>query len=82
MRAFVCPVCHNVVLFEGSRCLSRDTAVGLHLPSRSMVALTDGTALIDGVGWTRCTQAGPLVCNWLVAESTEAAARGGAWPIR
>ena len=76
MRAFVCPVCHNFVPFEYSRCPSCDTAVGLHLPSRSMVALTDDTAVIDGVSWLRCTQSGPLACNWVVAESAEAAARG------
>jgi hypothetical protein len=76
MRAFVCPVCHNFVPFERSRCQSCDTAVGLHLPSRSMVALTDGAAVVEGVRWTRCTQAGPLACNWLVAESADVAARG------
>jgi hypothetical protein len=41
-----------------------------------MVALTDGTATVDGRTWTRCTQAGPLGCNWLVPENQDAAARG------
>ena len=76
MRAFVCPVCRNFVAFEHSRCQSCSSALGLHLPSKSMVALTGETVVIDGDRWTRCTQAGPLACNWLVAESTDAAARG------
>jgi hypothetical protein len=41
-----------------------------------MVALTDGAAVIEGVRWTRCTQSGPLSCNWLVAESADTATRG------
>lgn len=76
MRAFVCPVCHNFVPFEGSTCLSCGTPVGLHLPSRSMVALSDGAATVDGVRWMRCTQSGPLECNWLTSESAGVAARG------
>jgi hypothetical protein len=51
-------------------------SVGLHLPSRSMVALDDGVALVDGRQWLRCTQAGPLGCNWLVPADDEPAARG------
>ncbi|MBB3749127.1 hypothetical protein FHT44_001588 [Mycolicibacterium sp. BK634] len=76
MRAFVCPVCHNFVPFERSRCPSCDSPVGLHLPSKSMVALGDGTAEIDSAEWTRCTQTETLACNWLAAESTDADARG------
>jgi hypothetical protein len=41
-----------------------------------MVALDDGVALVDGRQWLRCTQAGPLGCNWLVAADDEPAARG------
>ena len=76
MRAFACPVCHNFASFERDRCESCGAALGLHLPSRSMVALTDGTATIDGAHWARCTQAEPLGCNWLAPENQEAAARG------
>ena len=76
MRAFACPVCQNFASFERDRCQSCGAAVGLHLPSRYMVALTDGTATIDGSTWARCTQAEPLGCNWLVPESQEAVARG------
>ncbi|NTY59776.1 zinc-binding metallopeptidase family protein [Mycolicibacterium sphagni] len=76
MRAFVCPVCHNFVPFEGSTCQSCGTPVGLHLPSRSMVALSDGAATVDRVRWMRCTQSGPLECNWLASESAGVAARG------
>jgi hypothetical protein len=76
MRAFVCPVCHNFVPFEGGTCQSCGTPVGLHLSSRSMVALRDGAAVVDGHRWTLCTQSGPLACNWLASESTDIAARG------
>ncbi|MCV7176726.1 zinc-binding metallopeptidase family protein [Mycolicibacterium sphagni] len=76
MRAFVCPVCNNFVPFERAECLSCGTALGLHLPSRSMVALADRAAVLDGVRWTRCTQSGPLACNWLASEATDVAARG------
>ncbi|BBY64276.1 zinc-binding metallopeptidase family protein [Mycolicibacterium helvum] len=76
MRAFVCPVCRDFVPFEGSACQSCGTPVGLHLPSRSMVALSDGAAMVDGVRWTRCTQSTPLACNWLASESAGVTARG------
>jgi hypothetical protein len=76
MRAFACPVCQNFTSFEGDRCRSCGAPVGLHLPSRSMLALTDGAATVDGATWVRCTQAEPLGCNWLVPENQEAAARG------
>jgi hypothetical protein len=76
MRAFVCPVCHNFVPFEDSTCQSCGTPVGLHLPSRSMVALSDGATMVDGARWLRCTQSGPLACNWLASESFGVSARG------
>ena len=80
MRAFTCPVCQNFVSFELDHCQTCGAGVGLHLPSRSMVVLTDGTATIDGVPWVRCTQSGPLGCNWLVSETQEAAQRGRCLP--
>ena len=51
-------------------------AVGLHLPSRAMAAVTDGSAAIDGERWVRCTQFAPLGCNWLVPAEHDGAARG------
>jgi len=80
MRAFACPVCQNFTAFESDRCRSCGTAVGLYLPSRSMVALTDGAATIDDVTWVRCTQAGPLGCNWLAPEAQDAGQRGRCLP--
>ncbi len=76
MRAFACPVCQNFASFELDRCRSCGTALGLHLPSRSMVAVRDGTATVDGATWVRCTQAEPLGCNWLAPEGHDPAARG------
>lgn len=76
MRAFACPVCQSFASFERDRCESCGAALGLHLPSRSMVALHGGATTIDGEAWVRCTQADPLGCNWLVPESEDPAARG------
>ena len=42
-----------------------------------MVAVADGSALVDGTRWVRCTQAAGLGCNWLTpAEQDEAYQRG------
>ncbi len=41
-----------------------------------MAALDDGVALVDGRQWLRCTQSGPLGCNWLVPVDDDPAARG------
>ena len=50
--------------------------MGLHLPTKSMVATSDGAAVIDGAQWIGCTKAPNLGCNWLVPEEQdEAAAR-------
>lgn len=76
MRAFACPVCRNFVPFEDARCPSCGVTVGLHLPTREMKALTDGTAEVDGQRWVRCTQHEPLGCNWLTPAENAAAARG------
>ena len=65
VRAFGCPVCQGIVVFGASHCESCGAALGLHLPTRSLVALQGGTTLIDGEEWVRCTQAGALGCNWL-----------------
>ena len=76
MRAFACPVCRGFIAFEAHHCTSCGTAVGLHLPSRSMLASVGGSASVDGEKWVHCTQAGPLGCNWLVPDGQNAAARG------
>jgi hypothetical protein len=72
VRAFACPVCHGFAAFDAARCGTCGSALGLHLPSKSMVAMSDGSATIDGQRWVRCTQHAPLGCNWLAAaEQTE-----------
>ncbi len=48
MRAFACPVCREFTAFESDRCTTCQTSLGLHLPSKSMVALVDGASVIDG----------------------------------
>jgi hypothetical protein len=80
MRAFACPVCRGFVPFEAQHCPFCSVAVGLHLPSHSMLAVNDGTAEVDGQVWVRCTQHDPLGCNWLVPTEYEAAARGRCLP--
>jgi hypothetical protein len=75
MRAFACPVCQSFVPFDALQCSSCAVALGLHLPSRSMLALLDGSATkLDGQVWVRCTQYGPLGCNWLTPAEYDAAA--------
>ena len=69
VRAFACPVCHSFTPFEADRCGDCGAALGLHLPTRSMLALSDGAAQADGHRWVRCTQAVPLGCNWLVPDA-------------
>lgn len=78
MRAFACPVCNSFAAFENDRCADCGAALGLHLPSKSMVALGDtGVGDVAGQRWIRCTQADTLDCNWLVPEhETEAYRRG------
>jgi hypothetical protein len=76
VRAFACPVCNNFTSFEADRCRHCRTAVGLHLPTKTMHAVAGGTAAIDGQRWVRCTQETTLRCNWLVPKEQEATARG------
>lgn len=80
VRAFACPVCHCFVPFEAQQCPSCGVTVGMHLPTRSMLALTDGSTLVDGQQWVRCTQHDPLGCNWLAPAEYDAAARGRCLP--
>ncbi|MBJ7341524.1 putative zinc-binding metallopeptidase [Mycolicibacterium sp.] len=68
MRAFACPVCSEFAAFDGDRCATCQTILGFHLPTKSMVALVDGAAVLDGQRWVRCTQHASLGCNWLADE--------------
>jgi hypothetical protein len=43
VRAFACPVCNGFVAFEHDRCPGCQTHVGLHLPSKSMIAIGAGS---------------------------------------
>jgi hypothetical protein len=56
VRAFACPVCGGLAAFDSERCSTCGAALGLHLPTKSMVPIIDGAALIDGRRWVRCTQ--------------------------
>ncbi len=76
VRAFACPVCDSFMAFEADHCARCGTAVGLHLPSLTMLALGDGAAIYEGIRWIRCTQHQTLRCNWLAREEQEAGPRG------
>ncbi len=76
MRGFACPVCHNFTPFESDRCPNCQASVGLHLPSKSMIATVRDSAVVDGQRWVRCTQSGNLGCNWLVPEEQAVEQRG------
>lgn len=81
VHAFACPVCRDFVPFESTQCANCLSSLGLHLPSRSMVATAvDDTADIDGQRWVRCTQHDPLGCNWLAPEDQSGDARGRCLP--
>src|SRR6201998_1325900 len=71
MRAFACPVCRGFAPFESRRCPNCLAELGLHVPSRTMVATSSGAAVIDGQAWIACTKSGSLGCNWLVPEEQE-----------
>ena len=76
VRAFACPVCRDFVQFESRRCPNCSAEIGLHVPSRTMVEIPSGTAVIDGQVWIECTRSASLGCNWLVPEEQELGARG------
>ncbi|MCV7253683.1 putative zinc-binding metallopeptidase [Mycobacterium hackensackense] len=77
MRAFACPVCDAFVAFEADHCAECQTALGLHLPSRSMLALDEGVALHAGSRWIRCNQHRTLACNWLTPEAQDPGSPAG-----
>ena len=76
VRAFVCPVCNSFAPFESRRCSTCQAELRLHLPSQSMVATSDGAAIIDGAQWIECTKSASLGCAWLVPEEQDKALRG------
>jgi hypothetical protein len=64
-------VCNAFAAFHSDLCANCQAALGFHLPSKSMMPVVDGAAMVDGVPWVRCTQHGTLGCNWLApSEST------------
>jgi hypothetical protein len=69
-------VCNDFASFDSDACPNCGTAFGLHLPSKSMVAITEGAAMIDGLRWVRCTQYRPLGCNWLAPDEQTEYERG------
>ncbi|MDZ4236150.1 MAG: putative zinc-binding metallopeptidase, partial [Dietzia sp.] len=77
MRAFACPVCNAFTPFEADHCAACGSAVGLHLPSKEMLALDNGAGQVDGGRWIRCTQHATLGCNWVVPEEESDAYQRG-----
>jgi hypothetical protein len=69
-------VCNDFAVFESERCATCHTALGFHLPTRSMRPVADGVAHIGGQRWVRCTQNETLGCNWLAAEEQSPYERG------
>ena len=76
MRAFACPVCNDFASFESDGCASCGMTLGFHLPTKTIVAIVDGAAMIDGRRWVRCTQHQPLGCNWLAPDEQTEYERG------
>ncbi|MCV6962729.1 hypothetical protein BST27_23615 [Mycobacterium intermedium] len=76
MRAFACPVCGSFTPFESRHCPNCLVELGLHVPTRTMVATSSNAAVIDGQTWTACTKRADLGCNWLVSEDQDLSARG------
>ena len=76
VRAFACPVCDSFAPFESRRCPTCNAELGLHVPTLSMIATSEGTAVIDGSRWINCTKSASLGCNWLVPDAQDTAYRG------
>ncbi|BDB44879.1 MULTISPECIES: zinc-binding metallopeptidase family protein [Mycobacterium] len=77
MRAFACPLCHSFVPFESRRCPGCAVELGLHVPSRAMVATSSGVAKIDSQTWIPCAKSTSLDCNWLVPDEHELGGKRG-----
>jgi hypothetical protein len=76
VRAFACPVCNDFASFEADGCANCRTALGFHLPTKTMVPIVDGAVVINGRRWVRCTQYQPLGCNWLALDEQTPYERG------
>jgi hypothetical protein len=59
MRAFTCPDCRHLVLFESPECLNSHTILGFDWKSREIVALPDGLA---------CANRDEIGCNGVADE--------------
>ncbi|WP_338888209.1 zinc-binding metallopeptidase family protein [Rhodococcus sovatensis] len=72
MRALVCRKCGQKLSFENSLCLNCHSALGFHLPSRTLLVLPDKAAdgaaevEVDGAAWKVCGNLSTAKCNWLV----------------
>src|ERR1700733_8676791 len=76
VRAFACPVCNAFVGFEAEQCANCQAPLGFHLPSKSMLPVVDGSAIVDGTRWVACTQHATLGCNWLAPDGQTSYERG------
>ena len=72
MHALTCPVCNALSGFDRQTCPNCGTTVGVHLPSRSLYAVSAEGVEIDGLLWIRCSLWDRTHCNWLTpAEVAE-----------
>jgi hypothetical protein len=69
-------VCHGFAPFESRRCPTCRAELGLHLPTGSMVVVSEDAAVVDGSLWVRCTKAVSTGCNRLVPEEQDEGPRG------
>jgi hypothetical protein len=60
VRAFACPVCSSLVVFENSRCLTCSTPLGFSWAERRLVDARPPRHA--------CANAGLARCNWTVDE--------------
>lgn len=69
MRDFHCRTCGQQLTFENSLCLKCGSALGFHLPTRTMQVLdASSTARVDDVTVGRCANTLIAGCNWLIAH--------------
>ena len=62
MRAFACPTCDLLVLFESSQCVRCGSELGFEPVSGEVVAGPFGPE----APWTRCANSTIAACNWVV----------------
>ena len=63
MRAFACPTCGRLVVFESERCLNCATELGYDPATREIAAL--------GPDGHRCANQDIAACNWLAPAAGE-----------